>query len=202
MLFTRIEGERVTLIPLEAEHTEALFECSCSPEIWEHLPVKIGNLDEMRSFVWSAIDERERGEQFPYTIYDKLLGRFVGMTRYLRISRPNRNLNVGWTWYTPDVWRTSVNTECKYLLLSQAFEVWRAVRVELITTTSHSRSQRAIERLGAVREGILRKKYNGLDYAVYSIIDEDWYGDEGVKARLEKKLAEHGRAESDGGDRN
>ncbi|MGO4372127.1 GNAT family N-acetyltransferase, partial [Paenibacillus sp. MCAF20] len=148
----------------------------------------------MRSFVQTAIDERERGEQFPYAIYDKLLGRFVGMTRYLRISRPNRNLNIGWTWYSPDVWRTSVNTECKYLLLSQAFEVWRAVRVELITTTSHSRSQRAIERLGGVREGILRKKYNGLDYVVYSIIDEDWYGDEGVKALLEKKLAEHGRA--------
>lgn len=189
MQFTRVEGNRVALIPLEAEHTEALFECSRFPEIWEHLPVKIQSLDEMRSFVQAAIDERERGEQFPYAIYDKQLGRMVGMTRYLRISRANRNLNIGWTWYTPEVWRTAVNTECKYLLLSQAFELGGAVRVELITTTSHTRSQQAIERLGAMREGIMRKKYNGLDYMVYSIIDDDWYGDGGVKARLERKLA-------------
>ena len=116
---------------------------------------------------------------------DETLGRVIGSTRYLRISEAHRNLNIGWTWYSPDVWRTAVNTECKYLLLRHAFEEWGAVRVEFITTTTHSRSQDAIERLGAVKEGIQRKKYNGLDYVVFSIIDEDW---ESVKSRLEAKL--------------
>ncbi|RIX49978.1 N-acetyltransferase [Paenibacillus nanensis] len=174
MDFASLVGERVRLQPLKLEHAEALFECSRSPLIWENLPLTIHNETEMRDFVQAALTARESGESFPYAVYDKKLDRLVGTTRYLRISKPNRNLNIGWTWYTPDVWRTMVNTECKYLLLKNAFETWKAVRVELITTTTHSRSQAAIERLGAKKEGVLRKKYNGLDYVVYSILDEEW----------------------------
>lgn len=186
MSFTVLEGKRVSLIPLELEHAGPLYECSRFPEIWEHLPVRIETRNAMESFVQAAIDERSRGEQFPYAVFDKETGAIVGMTRYLRISEQHRNLNIGWTWYSPAVWRTPVNTECKYLLLAQAFEDWGAVRVELITTTTHSRSRQAIERLGAVREGVLRKKYNGLDYVIFSVIDEDWPD---AKARLERMLS-------------
>lgn len=185
MSFAQLEGERILLIPLELEHAESLFQCSQSTLIWESLPTRIRNLNEMQTFIRKAILGREHGEEFPYAVFDKTLNRMVGMTRYLRISSVNKNLNIGWTWYSPEVWRTAVNSECKYLLLKYAFEEWEAVRVELITTTTHSRSQEAIERLGAKKEGILRKKYNGLDYVVYSVIDEDWYD---VKSRIESFL--------------
>lgn len=185
MNFTQLEGERILLIPLELEHAESLFLCSQSTLIWENLLTKIQNSHEMKIFVRTAILARENGEEFPYAVFDKTLNRMVGMTRYLRVSSANKNLNIGWTWYSPEVWRTAVNTECKYLLLKYAFEEWDAVRVEIITTTTHSRSQKAIERLRAVKEGILREKYNGLDYVVYSVIDEDWYD---VKNRLESFL--------------
>ncbi|MFC4099042.1 GNAT family N-acetyltransferase [Paenibacillus xanthanilyticus] len=183
--FIQLEGNRVSLIPLETEHAEALYACAASPLIWENLPVNIRQFDDMLAFIRTAIAGRERGEEFPYAVYDKSLNRMVGMTRYLRISDNHKNLNIGWTWYDPVVWRTAVNTECKYMLLQYAFETWGALRVELITTTAHTRSQNAIERLGAQREGILRKKYNGRDYVVYSIIDEDWAD---VKARLAARL--------------
>lgn len=182
MSFPPLEGERILLIPLEFEHADSLYQCSQSPLIWENLPVKVRNLDSMQTFIRTAMLGKERGEEFPYAVFDKMLNRMIGMTRYLRISSVHKNLNIGWTWYSPEVWRTSVNTEAKYLLLKYAFEEWKAVRVEIITTTANSRSQQAIERLGAKQEGILRKKYNGLDYVVYSVIDEDWNE---VKNRLE-----------------
>jgi RimJ/RimL family protein N-acetyltransferase len=174
MGFTELEGHRVKLLPLEPQHAKALYECSRSDELWEYLPVKVHTEQEMESFVLNAIKGRERGEELPFAVFDKQLNRIIGTTRFLRIAPPHRNLNIGWTWYSPEVWRTEVNTECKYLLLKYAFEQWEAVRVELITTTTHHRSQRAIERLGAQREGILRKKYNGLDYVIFSVISEEW----------------------------
>lgn len=193
LIVNRLEGERVLLIPLEEVHAEALYECSRSPLIWEYLPIKVESLEQMRAFVEKALAGMEREEEFAFAVWDKTQGRIVGTTRYLRISEMHRNLNIGWTWYSPDVWRTSVNTECKYLLLRHAFEEWKAVRVEMITTTAHSRSQAAIERLGAKREGILRKKYNGLDYVVYSMIDEEWTE---KKHRLEALLGSAGRSAS------
>ncbi|MDL4842403.1 GNAT family N-acetyltransferase [Aquibacillus rhizosphaerae] len=185
MNFVHLQGERVSLIPLEVEQTDLLFQCSRSPEIWANLPIKIHTEKEMDNFVRTAISGRERGEEFPYAVFDNKLNKMVGMTRYLRISKLHKNLNVGWTWYSPDVWRTQVNTESKYLLLKYAFEVWNAVRVEIITISTHHRSQKAIERLGAKKEGVLRKKYNGLDYVVYSIIDENWND---VKEHIETLL--------------
>lgn len=85
------------------------------------------------------------------------------------------------------MWRTRVNTETKYLLLKYAFEKLHVNRIEIITTTTNLRSQKAIERLGAFREGILRKKYNNLDYVIYSIIDSEWID---IKSRLEGFLDE------------
>ncbi|MGM0884908.1 MAG: GNAT family N-acetyltransferase [Bacillota bacterium] len=182
MIFTELIGDRVILIPLKMDHIEALFECSRNPDIWMYYPTKINSLEDMESFVKKALDGKNRNEDFPYIVYDKDLKKFVGTTRYLRISEQSRNLNIGSTWYSPEVWRTKVNTECKYLLLKFAFEQWAAVRVEIITTPDNIRSQRAIERLGAVREGIFRKKYNQRDYIIYSVIDDEW---KYVKERLE-----------------
>lgn len=185
MDFKLLEGERVILLPLEMEHSDHLFQCAKQPEIWESLPLKIYSEKDMEAFLCTAIQGKEGGEEYPYVVYDKTLGKIVGMTRYLRISKQNKNLNIGWTWYSPEVWRTRVNTECKYLLLQYAFDYWHAVRVEMITTIDHTRSQKAIERIGAKKEGVLRKKYNNKDYVFYSITDDDW---KTVKNRLETFL--------------
>lgn len=184
--FEAMEGERVKLVPLSLDHVRPLFDCSRDPAIWDAYPTRIERIEQMEQFVRKALDGRDRGEQYPYAVYDKTLGAYVGSTRYLRIAEEHRNLNIGSTWYSSEVWRTRVNTETKYLLLRHAFEGIMAVRVEIITSTDNIRSQRAIERLGAVREGILRKKYYGLDYVFYSIVAEEWPV---VKTRLEGYLA-------------
>lgn len=187
--FTQLEGKRIKLVPLEVEHTESLFCCSQSPDIWSNYPIKIQTIEDMSIFVRKALEARNHKEQYPFAVYDKELEEYVGSTRFLRISEENNNLNIGSTWYNPKVWRTRVNTETKYLMLKYAFESLNISRVEIITTTNNTTSQRAIERLGAVREGILRKKYHGLDYIIYSIIDSEW---QDVKDRLEGYLGEVG----------
>ncbi len=184
--FGVLEGDRVKLAPLSLEHVRPLFDCSRDPAIWAAYPVRIERIEEIERFVRKALDGRERGEQYPYAVYDKALGAYVGSTRFLRIAEEHRNLNIGSTWYSTEVWRTRVNTETKFLLLRHAFESIRAVRVEIVTSTDNVRSQRAIERLGAIREGVLRKKYYGLDYVIYSIVGEEWPA---VKSRLEGYLA-------------
>ncbi|MBW7477562.1 GNAT family N-acetyltransferase [Paenibacillus oenotherae] len=185
MQFNELEGERVKLIPLVADHLTELYACSKHPEIWLNYPLQIASMEDMSLFIEGALKGRERGEQFPYVVYDKQLQRIIGSTRYLRISEENRNLNIGSTWLIPHVWRTSVNTEAKYLMLRYAFETLQVVRVEIITTPDNERSQRAIERLGAVREGLFRQKYNRTDYIVYSIIDSEW---DRVKQSLNDRL--------------
>ncbi|RIE03417.1 N-acetyltransferase [Cohnella faecalis] len=172
-------------MPLEMEHVLPLYDCSKNPEIWANYPTKINSVEAMKSFVQKAIEGRERRDQFPFAVYDKELQEYVGSTRFLRISEENNNLNIGSTWYCPKVWRTRVNTETKYLMLKYAFEFLHTVRVEIITTTENTRSQKAIERLGAVKEGVLRKKYNNMDYVIYSITNDEWLD---VRRRLEGYL--------------
>ncbi|MFC5405880.1 GNAT family N-acetyltransferase [Cohnella soli] len=183
--FSELEGERVKIVPLEAEHAVPLFHCSRDPEIWANYPVRINSIEDMSVFIQKAIAGRDRNEMYPFAVLDKETNEFVGTTRFLRISEENNNLNIGSTWYSSKVWRTRVNTETKYLMLKYAFEVLKVCRVEIVTSTGNVRSQRAIERLGAVKEGILRKKYYNLDFVIYSIIQEEWNK---VKNRLESFL--------------
>ncbi|MBI4841836.1 MAG: GNAT family N-acetyltransferase, partial [candidate division NC10 bacterium] len=131
------------------------------------------------------------GTQIPFAIVERASGKAIGSTRYLDIRRGDRGLEIGWTWIGLPFQRTAVNTECKYLLLVHAFEDQRAVRVQLKTDLRNEASQRAIERLGAVREGVLRKHmvlWDGFirDTVYYSIIDSEWPE---VKRRLQRRLA-------------
>ncbi|MBB3114601.1 RimJ/RimL family protein N-acetyltransferase [Paenibacillus phyllosphaerae] len=178
----QLAQRRVSLIPLESSHTKGLLACARHPEVWNYYPFKLESEEDVAAYVSKAIAAREQGEELPYVVWDHVLQQIVGCTRLLRISPKNRSLNIGSTWYMPKVWRTRVNTECKYMLLQYAFEEWGAVRVELVTTPDNLRSQRAIERLGAACEGLSRKRYNQRDYIVYSIIDDQWSS---VKERLE-----------------
>ncbi|TAM91833.1 N-acetyltransferase [bacterium] len=187
------EGRHVQLEPLDLAHAPELFEAGREEEIWLYMPIApFRALDDATTFVEQAQAAARTGTQIPFAIIDRASNRAVGSTRYLDILRPDRGLEIGWTWLGASARRTAINTECKYLLLRHAFEAQGAIRVQLKTDARNLRSQRAIERIGGVREGVLRKHtirpYDHFvrDTVMYSILDEEWPA---VKTRLEGLLA-------------
>ncbi|MCA1038140.1 GNAT family N-acetyltransferase [Bacillus infantis] len=185
-----LEGKSVRLSPIREDQSSLLWEAAAYKEIWEFTASKIFSLEEMKADTRKAADLVKEGKQLAFSVGLKESGRLVGSTRYLDILPENKTLEIGSTWYTPEVWRTSVNTECKFLLLRHAFEIWDMNRVQLKTDSRNIRSQKAIERLGAVKEGILRKDRIIADgfarnTVYYSILKEEWPQ---VKERLIQKL--------------
>jgi RimJ/RimL family protein N-acetyltransferase len=148
------------------------------------------SLDDVLEWIQQALAVQESGTQIPFATVLRESGRAIGSTRYLDIRRADRGPEIGWTWIAPQHQRSAVNTECKYLLLRHAFEDLEAVRVQLKTDRRNERSQHAIKRLGAVREGVLRKHMavrDGFirDTVYYSILDSEWPE---VRRRLEDFL--------------
>ncbi len=183
-----LEGAHVRLEPLALKHADDLFAASRAPEIWEFLiAAPIQTLDEMRAWIEKAEKQTAAGTNIWFATVRREDNRAVGVTSYLNISRVDRGLEIGGTWLAPEVWRTAINTECKYLLLRHAFETLDCIRVQLKTDERNVRSQRAIERLGAKREGVLRKyqvTHSGYqrNTVMFSIIETEWLA---VKERLE-----------------
>ena len=185
-----LEGSRIILLPMQETHTQALFEAGQNALIWQVSMKPITSLTDAEHFVKQALAEQEQGIGLPFSVYDKETARIVGSTRLFDISAAHRYLEIGWTWYHPGVWRTRVNTECKYLLLRHSFETLGTIRVQLKTDLRNTRSQAAIERLGAQKEGILRNHrilHDGYvrDTVMYSIIASEWPG---IRMRLESFL--------------
>ncbi|WLR41386.1 GNAT family N-acetyltransferase [Bacillus carboniphilus] len=135
----RLELNQVLLVPMTEEHVDSLWEAS-HEDIWAYMPMDIKEKEDMRKLVKEALEERRAGLEFPFVIYDQRENRVVGSTRYLNISKEHKHLEIGWTWHHPSVWRTKVNTQCKFLLLRYAFEEWGAVRVQLKTDGRNRRS--------------------------------------------------------------
>ena len=185
-------GKHVRLLPLAEEHLEELLEAANAPEIWNYLPAAMPQTPEqLRAIATEAWENQAKGLEIPLVI--EANGKIVGSTRICDISLPNNNCEIGWTWLNPSVWRTPVNTECKYLLLSYLFDSQKLTRVFLKTDLRNTRSQNAIERLGAVREGVWRKHrimHDGhIRSTVYfSILDDEWPA---VKQHLEVKLSQN-----------
>jgi N-acetyltransferase len=186
-----LRGQVARVEPLGYEHAEDLLVAGADPSIWAYMPADpSGSIEAMRDWIADALAQRGAGTQMPFAIVDLSSERAFGSTRYLNIAPHDRGLEIGWTWLTPAVQRTAANTECKYLLLRHAFEDLGAIRVQLKTDGRNFVSQRAIERLGAVREGVLRKHMivrEGYqrDSVIYSITDTEWPA---VKVGLEEKL--------------
>ncbi|MFD2445645.1 GNAT family N-acetyltransferase [Bacillus sp. CGMCC 1.16607] len=183
-------GNTVKLIPMEESHVSDLWEAAKPEEIWAFTAGKIRSLGTARKVVESAIADREQGISYPFVIQEQDTNRMIGSTRFLDISPTHKSVEIGWTWYHPSVWRTRVNTECKFLLLQHAFETWDLNRVQLKTDLRNIRSQKAIERIGGVKEGVFRKDRiidDGYirDTVFYSILKEEWPE---VKAQLLIKL--------------
>lgn len=187
-----LSGTHARLEPLALKHADDLLVAAQPDEIWEWLaaaPVK--TRDAMHTWLQRAEQDNAARTQIWFAIIRRADNRAVGVTSYMDIRPKDRGLEIGGTWLTPEAWRTAINTEGKYLLLRHAFETLGCIRVQLKTDARNIRSQRAIERLGAVKEGILRKQMilhtgHQRDTVMYSIIDTEWSA---VKARLEEKLS-------------
>ncbi len=187
-----LTGRFVRLEPLSEEHVPGLTAIGMEDEIWKYMlygPMR--NENDMRAWVRDMLNRGAQGTDLPFAVIDLATGCVAGATRYLEIRLAHRGLEIGGTWYGAAFRRTRVNTESKYLLLKHAFEQLHCIRVQLKTDSRNQRSQRAIERLGAVREGILRNHLVLLDGHIrhsiyYSILDSEWPA---VKARLQEMLA-------------
>jgi len=189
--FNVLENEVVLLKPLAKEDIQGLLVAGSYPEIWPYLPTAIENEMDVHNFVENALSNKDRQIEFPFVIVDKHSGQIIGSTRYMDIDHKHKRLEIGTTWLTPAFWRTAVNTNCKYLLLSYCFDVLGLHRVQIKTDHENIRSQRAIERIGATKEGILRnhmiRKDGSIRHTVmYSMTLEEWPE---VKARIEQFLA-------------
>ncbi len=174
-----LTGKHVRLEPLAFEHHDDLVESVRDGELWNLWYTFIPTPDKVRAEIERRLGLQDKGSMLPFAVVELASGRAVGMTTYMDIDAANRRVEIGSTWYRQRVWRTALNTECKLLLLRHAFEELSCVAVEFRTHFMNQRSRRAIERLGAKLDGILRNHRflpNGTlrDTCVYSIIANEW----------------------------
>ncbi len=185
-----VEGQHVTVVPLSASHRDDLAEAAADGQLHRLWYTMVPKPEGVMAEIERRLALREAGSMLPFAIIDNASGRAVGMTTYMNIDAANRRLEIGSTWYRKSVQRTPLNTECKLLLLQHAFEQLDCICVEFRTHFINTQSRRAIERLGAKLDGILRSNMimaNGTirDTAVYSIIQSEWPT---VKANLVWRL--------------
>jgi len=169
----------VRLEPLDLAHLDDLCTVGLDQELWRWIPNRLRNREDMRRYIDTALREQGAGASLPFAVIHRESGRAIGSTRYGNINLPNKRVEIGWTWYAPAFQRTPVNTECKLLLLTHAFEQLGMIRVEFKTDGLNERSRNALSRIGAVQEGIFRKHLiceSGRirDTVYFSILDSEW----------------------------
>jgi RimJ/RimL family protein N-acetyltransferase len=188
----RLNGKYVRLEPMTEEHVPDLSLVGLDNSIWQHMLYgQMHSEADMRAWVRDILSRAAKGADLPFVAVHLESGRVAGATRYLDMRPAHRGLEIGGTWYGLEFQRTAVNTECKYLLLQYAFESLNCIRVQFKADQRNERSLRAIERIGAKREGILRNhmvlpdgRFRNSVY--YSILDSEWPM---VKVKLEDKLS-------------
>lgn len=173
-----LAGTHVTLVPLVLDHVAGLQSSARDGELWRNWFTSIPRPEDTQAYVEFALAAQAAGAAAPFAVLDPN-GEVAGTTRYCNIDAVNRRVEIGWTWYATRVQRSALNTEAKKLLLTHAFEVLGAAAVELRTNRMNMRSRRAIERIGAVQDGILRNHMRlpdggYRDTVVYSIIESEW----------------------------
>ncbi len=190
---TTLEGEFVRLEPLSMNHAGRLSTVGLDPELWRFSTTILSTPEDMRLYIETALKWQSEGHALPFAQIEKSTNTVVGSTRYAAIDRTHLRLEIGWTWLAPPWQRTAINTEAKYLLLRHAFETLKCIRVEFKTDSVNDKSRKALARIGAKEEGIMRNHmitYSGrIRHSVYySILDSEWSG---VKTRLEEFLRSH-----------
>jgi RimJ/RimL family protein N-acetyltransferase len=183
-------GKLVELRPLQQDHAALLLQAAADGQLWNMKITVVPGPQTVDSYVAAALQGRGAGTVMPFVIVRCDTGETVGSTRFWKIDRANRKMEIGHTWLSESVQRSGINTEAKYLLLTHAFEVMEAVRVQFTTDELNEKSRAAILRIGAKQEGIVRherimpdgRKRNSVRF---SIIDSEWAD---VKAMLQQKM--------------
>jgi RimJ/RimL family protein N-acetyltransferase len=185
-----LTGQRVVLRPLSHAHADPLVTAVSDGELWESKVSIVPRAGTMREYIAHALEGRSAGSIWPFVISVRETDQVVGSTRFWKIDRTNRKLEIGHTWLAASFQRSFVNTEAKYLLLRYAFEVLECVRVQFTTDELNDRSRQAILRIGATQEGIVRHERIMPDgrkrnYVRFSLIDTEWPD---VRTRFEGML--------------
>lgn len=174
-----LEGSGVILEPLTLEHVDGIKEAVKDGELWKLWFTSIPSPETAEAIIKTALDLRANAGWMPFVVREKATNNIIGSTRYCNVDEVNQRVEIGYTWYSQSYQRTAVNTECKYLLLSHAFEKLDAIAVEFRTHWHNHKSRAAIAGLGAKQDGVLRnhqKSTDGLyrDTVVFSIINHEW----------------------------
>jgi len=185
-----LTGPHATLRPLAAEHHDALCEAVSDGELWKLWYTSVPGPEGMKAEIGRRLALQAAGGMLPFTVFDAD-DRVAGMTTYMHVDAVHRRLEIGSTWTRASAQRTALNTQCKRLLLGHAFEVLDCIAVEFRTHRLNAQSRRAIERLGAQLDGVLRAHQRAADgslrdTAVYSITAAEWPA---VRAHLDWQLA-------------
>lgn len=186
-----LQGRHVILEPLSIDHHDGLAEATRDGDLWKLWYTPVPSPEEMRADIERRLGEQRNGTMLPFVVRNAASGKIVGATTYMNIEVVRHRVEIGATWYAKSVQRTELNTEAKYLLLRHAFETLNCIAVEFRTSFFNHASRRAIERLGARQDGILRsygwhKDGTLRDTVVFSIVAGEW---QAVKSNLEFKLA-------------
>jgi RimJ/RimL family protein N-acetyltransferase len=189
-----LHGDTVFLEPLTLARHDELVEAVRDGELWKLWYTFIPTPDQMKSDIEKRLDQQRMGTMLPFAVVAADTGKAVGVTTYMNIDATERRVEIGSTWYRKQVQRTSINTECKLMLLTHAFENLNCIAVEFRTHFFNHQSRRAIERLGAKLDGILRNHRRASDgtlrdTCVYSIIASEWPT---VRSHLRHQLAIRG----------
>ncbi len=188
-----LEGRRVRMEPLDLDaHWDGLLAIGLEPSLWRWTISVAREPADLRRYLEQAIRERDEKRSVPFATRDLVSGRIAGCTRFGSIDTHHRRAEIGWTWVGLPFQRSHVNTEAKYLMLRHAFETWGCARVEFKANALNEKSCRAMERIGCVREGVLRRHMirdtgEWRDTVYYSVLDDEWPA---VKARLERLVAD------------
>lgn len=189
-----LAGRHVRLVPLEAAHAEPLADVGLDPDLWRLTSSHVADRAGMRGWVDAALRDAAAGAALPFATTLAADGTVVGSTRLANHAPAHRRVEIGWTWVAPPWQRSPANTEAKLLMLAHAFDVLGCLRVELKTDALNLRSRRAIARLGATEEGVLRRHMitesgRVRDTVYFSVIAEEWPA---VRERLRGLLAGDG----------
>lgn len=174
-----LEDELVRIEPLEERHFELLLPVALHKELWLLTTVQINSAEDFRKYFDTALLERQQKRSYPFAYFNKQTQQYVGSTRFGNIDFSNKRAEIGWTWIHPSMQGTGFNKHCKFLLLSYAFEQLQLNRIELKTSHLNFRSQKAMLKIGAQREGIFRNHIINENGTIrhshfFSFIIEEW----------------------------
>ncbi|MFL5748813.1 MAG: GNAT family N-acetyltransferase [Niastella sp.] len=172
-------GKKISLVGLESEHLDALATFSTDPEIWKFLSVSLNSKEDIYIWYEQAKAAEKEGKVIPFVIRDNRTSEIIGSTRLFDVDNRHKTAEIGWTWLNPKCFGQKINLEAKLLLLTYSFEMMCLNRVQFKTDITNTRSQKALQKIGAKFEGILRNHKIRRDGSpgnsmVYSIIISEW----------------------------